>query len=115
MDRSIPPVHDLPRDTATNADTVSTYQLTAGPQAGMTVVEIFNNHRTVIARTIVDAPGTREDAADLVLSRSPIERCAGWAIDPIGRGKRSAAMVILRPSTRQGTLDTIRSNHEMSA
>ncbi len=115
MNSSIHSVHGMPRDVAMDADTVSTYQMTDGPQAGMTVVEVLNAHRVVIGRSIVDAPGTREDVADLALGRSPIERCANWAIDPIGKGKRSTAMVILRASNSTGSLDALRAKHDMSA
>lgn len=101
-------VHDLPRDLAVDAASVSSYQLDAGPQAGMTVVEISDRHQQVIARTVTDARGSREEVADLVLGRSPLERCAVFAIEPFGRRKRVAASVALRVSARTATLESLR-------
>ncbi len=115
MNTTIPTVHELPRELAIDIDHISTYQMADGPQAGMTVVEALNEHRVVLARSIVAAPGTREDIADMTLTRSPLERCAAWTIDPIGRGKRSTAMVIPRPSDFRGTFETIRDRHDITA
>ncbi|GMA28895.1 hypothetical protein [Arenivirga flava] len=115
MKTTIPTVHEMPREVAIAVDHVSTYQMSDGPQAGMTVVEALDAHRVVLARSIVAAPGAREDIADMTLARSPLERCAAWAIEPIGRGKRSAAMVIPRPSDSRGTLESIRDRHDISA
>lgn len=108
-------VHDLPRDLALDAFSVSSYQLDDGPQEGMTVVEITDRHQQVIARTVTDAQGGREEVADIVLARSPIERCADFAVEPFGRRKRVIALVALRVSTRTATLDQLRAQNAFGA
>lgn len=115
MNDRIPTVHEMPRDVAIDADTVSTYRMTEGHQAGMTVVEVLNGHQQVIARTIANADGKREDVADAALDASPVERCGDWAIHPIGNGRRSTAMVSLSVSRTRGTLDAMRAAHDAVA
>ncbi|MFB6489551.1 hypothetical protein P2A57_23495 [Xanthomonas perforans] len=102
-------VHHLPHDLAVDAHSVSAYQLDDGPQKGMTVVEVTDRHQQVIARTVTDATGSREEVAELVLARSPLQRCAGWAIEPFGRRKRVAALVSLRVSSHVAPFEALRS------
>lgn len=92
-------VHFMPHDLAVDAHSVTAYQLDDGPRKGATVVEVTDRHQQVIARTVTDAAGSREEVAELVLARSPLQRCAGWAIEPFGRRKRVAALVTLRVSS----------------
>lgn len=115
MSQPIASVHQMPREIALEADTVITYQLDEGEQAGMTVVEVLNAHRLVIARSITAADGTREDVADLTLHQSSVERCSNWAIDPIGKRKRSTAMLSVRMSNTTASLDALRERHQIGA
>lgn len=111
MKDRIPSIREMTRELAIDADTVSTYQLNEGYQAGMTVVEAVNAHQQVIARTITDADGTREAVADVTLAGTTIERCSNWAVHPIGNGRRSTAMVSISMSSTTGTLDAMRARH----
>jgi len=111
----IPAVTEMPRDVAIEAETVSAYRLEAGPQAGMTVVEVLDVHEKVIARSVVGAEGSRQEVADLALGRSTVERCGAWAVHPIGRGKRITAMVIIGASRGSGTLEAMRARQAFVA
>lgn len=101
-------VHRMPHDLAVDAHSVTAYQLDDGPRKGMTVVEVTDRHQQVIARTVTDAVGSREEVAELVLARSPLQRCAGWAIEPFGRRKRVAALVALRVSSHVAPFEALR-------
>jgi len=104
----IPSVLELTRDDAVSADTVSAYALEEGRQEGMTVVEVFDPHQVVLARTITDAVGSRERVADAVLERSELERCSDFAVDPLGKRKRVVAAVTLRVSPQRSAYEAER-------
>lgn len=112
---NIAAVHALPRNLVLEADTVTVYRMDAGPRAGAMVIEVTDAHGTVLGRTITEGEGTRQDVADSVLDRSPLQRCSDWTTHPIGKGKRLIAMVTLAVSSNPGTLRIEAAQHSDSA
>ncbi len=109
----LPNIHVLERPAALEAQFVSVFVISDGSKAGSTVVEVLDAHHIVIARTVTDRPGSREDLADAVLQRSALERCGDFTIVPAKRHKRINALVTLRTSTGDTTLGALRAQGGM--
>jgi len=109
---ALPRLEDLPREDATDILCVATYRLPSGE----TVVEAYDEHRLVAARTVVDdAAGSCEQVADVVLAQSMLERCGAFSVEPLGKRQRLNALVCLRTSTRDGALQVQRRLHRVGS
>ena len=106
----LPRVEDLSREDAVDVLSVATYRL----PDGATVVEAYDEHRLVAARSVVTGVGgSCEEVTDLVLASTPLERCGAFSVEPLGKRPRLNALVCLRASSRDGALQSQRRLHEM--
>jgi len=106
----LPRVDELSRDDAADVGSVATYRL----PDGATVLEAYDEHRLITARTIViGATGSCEEVTDLALTNTSLERCGAFSVEPLGKRHRLNALVCLRASMRDGTLQSQRRLHEV--
>ncbi len=91
----IPTLQNLPRTAATRAHAVSAYTIDDRHEV---VVEVFDEHDTVLARTVIESEAGRETVVDALLEDSYLDRYSGFAVDPLGGRRRLTALAGLRLS-----------------
>jgi len=106
----LPRVEDLSRHDANDILSVATYRLPGGD----TVVEAYDEHRLIAARTVVaGVTGSCEEVTDVALAATHLERCGTFSVEPLGKRQRLNALVCLRATARDGVLQSQRRLHEM--
>ncbi|MET0162090.1 MAG: hypothetical protein ABW204_05495 [Microbacteriaceae bacterium] len=91
----IPTLQNLPRTIATRAHAVSAYSIDDRHEV---VVEVFDQHETVLARTVIESQAGRETVVDALLEDSYLDRYSGFSTDPLGGRRRLTALAGLRLS-----------------
>jgi len=89
----IPTLQNLPRTAAARAHAVSVYTVDDRHEV---VVEVIDQHQTVLARTVIESEASRETVVDALLTDSYLDRYSGFTIDPLGGRRRLTALAGLR-------------------
>jgi len=91
----IPTLQNLPRTIAMRAHAVSAYSIDDRREV---VVEVLDEHETVLARTVIESQAGRETVVDALLEDSYLDRYSGFSTDPLGGRRRLTALAGLRLS-----------------
>jgi hypothetical protein len=106
---SLPRLEELPREAAADVLHIATYRLPIGD----IVIEAYDQHRLIAARTVVShATGSCEEAVDVALAATHLERCGAFCVEPLGKRQRLNAQVGLRASRHDGALQAERRLHD---
>ena len=94
----VPTLQTMPRAVAERAHTASVYSRPGHDGVATVVVEITDEHRNLLARTVLDSDASREVVADHLLVDSSLDRYSAFRIDPVHKHRRLVALVGLQLS-----------------